>query len=441
MANDDLDAVAVSDVGLLGVLDPGLDEALFSLHPGSDSVRFGPDGVPGTGDEVSAADVFYTRFLGNYFLYASSGTLGLLFSDNVNAIDIQPANLYPQPVPPPPPPPAPVKKLTGEAALLAAHGIRVPEKKPCVHFMQGDVIVFLPQVGDLLVPVQGPAEVESSAPAFDPETARSEIATEIVFMDLIGEAPPFGPVFTRAGRHAPSAFPLEPTTGEITQITPGIDFPAESFFDVYVEIEIPDAGLILRNQEPFRMEAVVDEIPPYGETYGGAGPPVILYDQTGLPAGELLAATLITNCQSDSECDDNDPCTADSCDMAAGACVHNPLPDLDGDGVCDVADNCPQYPNSGGQAPLVFGQEVSAISPLEFCWPDAADVHWVKGDLDFVSAYLVDTQQHLGGAICFVHPPDPPPGGGYYYLVALDCPAASWQNSLGLEPRRDLDLP
>jgi len=41
-------------------------------------------------------------------------------------------------------------------------------------------------------------------------------------------------------------------------------------------------------------------------------------------------------------CDDNDPCTTDSC--LAGVCTHI-LADADGDGVCDSLDNCPNVAN------------------------------------------------------------------------------------------------
>jgi len=122
-------------------------------------------------------------------------------------------------------------------------------------------------------------------------------------------------------------------------------------------------------------------------------------------------------------------------------CVHDPLPDTDGDGVCDAADNCAQYPNPGGQAPLVFGQEIIAVNPVEFCWPDPTDVLWIQGPLDQVNAYAIDLVQVDLGAVCFFHPDEPPPEEGFYYLVKRDCPAGSWQNSLGLEPDRDVSLP
>jgi hypothetical protein len=246
-------------------------------------------------------------------------------------------------------------------------------------------------------------------------------------------------VFVSAGRH----FGLPPSPGEIHSITPGIDFPAESFFDVSLRIDLPGLGLSLHNDEPFRMVATIDAIPPYGATYASppGQPPVLLFDPTGLPMGQIIEAVQTSHCQTDDECDDGDPCTSDSCDAAIGLCFHDPLPDSDGDGVCDVADNCPGSANPGGQAPLVFGQEIFAPTPLEFCWPDPADVIWVQGDLALVNAYAIDEMQVAPGAFCFAHPVVPDPEQGFYYLVKEDCPAGSWQNLLGVEPERDVILP
>ena len=46
----------------------------------------------------------------------------------------------------------------------------------------------------------------------------------------------------------------------------------------------------------------------------------------------------------DGACDDGDPCTVD--DMCSGGvCAGTPAPDCDGDGTCDLLDNCPGVPN------------------------------------------------------------------------------------------------
>ena len=95
LASDDLDALILSDITALdvllpdGFLDPELDEALFSLDPCSPSLVIGG---------FSPGDIFYTDFLRNFnplldwqeggSLYVTAEELGLLSTDNLNALDI-----------------------------------------------------------------------------------------------------------------------------------------------------------------------------------------------------------------------------------------------------------------------------------------------------------------------------------------------------------------
>jgi hypothetical protein len=91
---DDIDGLVVSDVtfeqfpppdGTIifapnGFLNPGIDTALFSLAPGSPTLLAG---------DYSPADVFRTSFLGGFSLYATAESLGLLETDNIDALDIR----------------------------------------------------------------------------------------------------------------------------------------------------------------------------------------------------------------------------------------------------------------------------------------------------------------------------------------------------------------
>ena len=58
--------------------------------------------------------------------------------------------------------------------------------------------------------------------------------------------------------------PDRPTLGRITEIDPGTDFPAESFFDVFFEVDLNFLGLrrTLVNPVPVPMRRIIDEIPP-----------------------------------------------------------------------------------------------------------------------------------------------------------------------------------
>jgi hypothetical protein len=91
---DAIDALVVYDNGIAGGPfwggpggEPNIDYALFSLAPASFSLSF---------YQLDAADVFYTNFSGTFWLFAPSGTLGLVGvpggyppggGDNVDALD------------------------------------------------------------------------------------------------------------------------------------------------------------------------------------------------------------------------------------------------------------------------------------------------------------------------------------------------------------------
>ena len=107
--------------------------------------------------------------------------------------------------------------------------------------------------GPVLLGAQGPTIVERSDPL--PTPTGRVIETEIVSMELTGVSP-LGPVSIRAGR----SFGLPPSTGRTFGSSPGSDFPAESFFDVFYEIEI--GGAQLCNTQPQQVSATITEIPP-----------------------------------------------------------------------------------------------------------------------------------------------------------------------------------
>jgi|GEM_PF-5649066 len=90
---DNVDALAL-DIGFekeQGEGD-GQVEALFSLAPGSPSL-LGKDGAPGTADDLSPADIFYTNFSGKFDIAGPSGLLGI-FPGNLNfAFDLTARNL------------------------------------------------------------------------------------------------------------------------------------------------------------------------------------------------------------------------------------------------------------------------------------------------------------------------------------------------------------
>jgi hypothetical protein len=79
--NDELDALVVWDMNNNGVGDAGIDWVLFSLAPGSPLLST---------HNLSAADIFVSNLTGINKLYLSYNSMGLLKSDNIDAIDSYP---------------------------------------------------------------------------------------------------------------------------------------------------------------------------------------------------------------------------------------------------------------------------------------------------------------------------------------------------------------
>jgi len=102
----------------------------------------------------------------------------------------------------------------------------------------------------------GPTTVRRETPVIPPD-GQEQIPTELVEMTLqgtFGVGPLVGPVTIRES-------PDRRSLGRITQINPGEDFPAESFFDVFFEVELP-GGIIGVNREPVPMRRIIWAIPP-----------------------------------------------------------------------------------------------------------------------------------------------------------------------------------
>src|SRR5436190_16328837 len=85
------------------------------------------------------------------------------------------------------------------------------------------------------------------------------IQTQITHMDLQGSNSAFGPLHIRES-------PSRPSLGQIRQQSPGADFPADSFFDVFIEMDMPD-GTTLHNEQPIRVSSAIHGIPPINDPY------------------------------------------------------------------------------------------------------------------------------------------------------------------------------
>ena len=149
----------------------------------------------------------------------------------------------------------------------------------------------------IMVMFDGPSEGDASD---DGGNNRDEVETEMVQLDLSGSDPTLGPVIMRL--RDPDQHPFQPTRGQIEesadQQSGRLDLPpfaptgtAESFFDVFFEIELPDLGMVLHNAAPARMEATIHHKPPGpGETYVKPQGSIELFDEDNNPTGIFVVS-------------------------------------------------------------------------------------------------------------------------------------------------------
>ena len=138
----------------------------------------------------------------------------------------------------------------------------------------------------------------------------------------------------------------------------GADFPADSFFDVFFEVEttLAPPNDRLHNMTPLRMRQVIDCIPPFGAIYqpppGGQGIP--LYDAAGNQIAILVHAQHevpspwcgngVVDPSIGEQCDDGNRVDCDGCDRNCKltACGNNIIcpPEQCDDGNTTPGDGC-----------------------------------------------------------------------------------------------------
>ena len=139
--------------------------------------------------------------------------------------------------------------------------------------------VEIPGLGTFDLTLNGPTDVRRSDPGDVDGDGLMDIQTEITAMNLVGMSPA-GPLTLRQSQTRASR-------GLVEQQSKGADFPADSFFDVFVEIEVAGLGRV-HNEEPVRVAAVIDAIPPILAYYRPTKPLTVpLLDATGQPVGVI----------------------------------------------------------------------------------------------------------------------------------------------------------
>ena len=132
------------------------------------------------------------------------------------------------------------------------------------------------------VNLNGPTLIARTNKPHKNTEGRDEVDTEIVHMELTGTS--------GLGQMTVVESPSRDSTGKIIeQQNSGsnkMNFPADSYFDVFFEVTV--GGLTLHNNDPFRMECKIEEVPPvlcfYLPPITG---PIVLYNDN-----EVKVATL-----------------------------------------------------------------------------------------------------------------------------------------------------
>ncbi len=109
-----------------------------------------------------------------------------------------------------------------------------------------------------IVTLNGPTRIHRGPVADGDSDARDDVQTEIIGMSLTG-ATSVGPATVMQSPARPSNGAFEEQNNATTGT---IDFPADSFFDVFVEVDLPQINMVLHNTQPIRMECIIFQIPP-----------------------------------------------------------------------------------------------------------------------------------------------------------------------------------
>jgi hypothetical protein len=132
-----------------------------------------------------------------------------------------------------------------------------------------------------IITANGPTTVARSSP-YDPGDGHIKIDTEIVSMNLVGNSAYIGQITIIES-------PSKKSNGTIQQLLAGVDFPADSFFDVFVEIQTMLG--ILHNDDPAVMYAEISSIPPWGSNYTSPPFHIPLKDQNETIVGYINHAS------------------------------------------------------------------------------------------------------------------------------------------------------
>jgi hypothetical protein len=169
----------------------------------------------------------------------------------------------------------------------------------------------------------------------DDNDGLDEVPTEMVSMELRGNSELLGPIILRAG----SGMGMRESPGEIeesfNEITGNLDVApflnggtADSFFDIWFEIEVERQGEVFHNEDAARMEGLITHKPPApGDQYSKPENVVVeLYNDSGEPTGITIVRAIHTPNPRQDLPDLTvsliNPPTIVSCAAGQGSCLH-----------------------------------------------------------------------------------------------------------------------
>lgn len=89
----------------------------------------------------------------------------------------------------------------------------------------------------------------------------------------------------------------------------------------------------------------------------------------------------------------------------------------------------------------VFSDRIAATDKSTFSWSTPGNVDYVIGALSNLSSYALLGRASAATATSFdTSAQVPAPGAGFFYLVKPSDSCASWQSTIGAEPRRDVEI-
>src|SRR5206468_7301928 len=129
--------------------------------------------------------------------------------------------------------------------------------------------------------LQGPFKVWRGTP-FDPGDGRDIIRTLMSCYRFAGASGACG-----LGSLLAHPSTANPSFGQIRSLAPDENFPADSFFDIFTEIETGTFGRV-HTSDPTHMDTTINSVPPAsGEVYFGPGTTVPLYNSANTQIGTL----------------------------------------------------------------------------------------------------------------------------------------------------------